>query len=287
MQKSPKNRLTTPARSRLRRLVPLLLWLQYSCFVSAQDSLPELSQQQWRWLGDRVFANECNRQPECLTSWNAGEEFPSLGIGHFIWYPAGSSGPFAETFPQLLDFLQQQGLSIPSWLRQARNTGAPWISREEFQQHRESPRMLELRHFLLATQRPQAEFIIQRFYESIPGILAFFPAEERGRIRERLVAIGTQNPPQGLYALIDYVHFKGTGLKVGERYQGQGWGLVQVLAAMDANAAVNDALREFTTAAARVLRQRVANSAPGRQEQRWLDGWLVRLRTYYPDLNPL
>jgi hypothetical protein len=27
-----------------------------------------------------------------LTTWNAGEEFPSLGIGHFIWYPAGFDG---------------------------------------------------------------------------------------------------------------------------------------------------------------------------------------------------
>ena len=33
----------------------------------------------------------------------------------------------------------------------------------------------------------------------------------------------------GVYALIDYVNFKGEGVKKEERYRGQGWGLRDVL----------------------------------------------------------
>ena len=44
--------------------------------------------------------------------WNPGEEFPSLGIGHFIWYPAGVDGPFIESFPRLLAFLSARQETI-------------------------------------------------------------------------------------------------------------------------------------------------------------------------------
>lgn len=37
------------------------------------------------------------------------------------------------------------------------------------------------------------------------------------------------NSPNGLYALIDYVNFKGEGTSETERYNGQGWGLLQIL----------------------------------------------------------
>ena len=40
--------------------------------------------------------------------------------------------------------------------------------------------------------------------------------------------------PQGCYALVDYVNFKGEGVLSTERYRGQGWGLLQVLEEMRA-----------------------------------------------------
>ena len=33
------------------------------------------------------------------------EDFPSLGIGHFIWYRADQQSTFEETFPQLIEFM--------------------------------------------------------------------------------------------------------------------------------------------------------------------------------------
>jgi hypothetical protein len=44
-------------------------------------------------VGKRVWQNECGGTISGLTSWNQGEDFASLGIGHFIWYPKGRRGP--------------------------------------------------------------------------------------------------------------------------------------------------------------------------------------------------
>ena len=39
--------------------------------------------------GMKIWQNESGATVSGLTHWNEGEEFPSLGIGHFIWYPHG------------------------------------------------------------------------------------------------------------------------------------------------------------------------------------------------------
>src|SRR5690554_7815999 len=64
------------------------------------DSLA-LKPAQLDWVGQKIFANECASRFDCLVHWNEGEAFPSLGIGHFIWYPEGVEGRFTESFPQL------------------------------------------------------------------------------------------------------------------------------------------------------------------------------------------
>jgi hypothetical protein len=91
-------------------------------------------------------------------------------------------------------------------------------------------------------------------------------------------------PPYGLYALIDYVHFKGEGTKDSERYQGEGWGLLQVLQRMPAASATP--LPDFVASARDVLAKRVALAPSARNEQRWLNGWHARLATYLPELPP-
>jgi hypothetical protein len=82
------------------RLLGLLLLT--STFASAAVSL---SQTQLQRVGQRIWQNECAGTVAGLTSWNAGEDFASLGIGHFIWYPAGKRGPFEESFPGLVQHL--------------------------------------------------------------------------------------------------------------------------------------------------------------------------------------
>jgi hypothetical protein len=46
-----------------------------------------LSPAETRRIGNRIWQNECGGTLAGLTSWNTGENFASLGIGHFIWDP--------------------------------------------------------------------------------------------------------------------------------------------------------------------------------------------------------
>jgi hypothetical protein len=76
--------------------------------------------------------------------------------------------------------------------------------------------------------------------------------------------------------MIDYVNFKGEGINPKERYQGQGWGLLQVLMNMQDPPTP----AHFADSAAETLRRRIANSPPERGEQRWMQGWMNRTDTY-------
>ena len=103
-------------------------------------------------------------------------------------------------------------------------------------------------------------------------------AAERTALTAKIRAVAAT--PQGIYALMDYVNFKGEGIRAGERYNGQGWGLLQVLQEMQDAASGIPARQEFSRAAISVLKRRIANSPPARGEQRWMEGWQNRCLTY-------
>ena len=65
----------------------------------------QLSDSQAGQIGRRLWQNESGGTIAGLTAWNSGEDFASLGIAHFIWYPANKRGPFEESFPPLLEYL--------------------------------------------------------------------------------------------------------------------------------------------------------------------------------------
>src|SRR5690606_40272199 len=73
---------------------------------------------------------------QCLVHWNEGEAFPSLGIGHFIWYPEGVEGRFVESFPQLIAYMSQRQASVPDWLRGLDPLDAPWPDRARSEERR-------------------------------------------------------------------------------------------------------------------------------------------------------
>lgn len=224
-------------------------------------------------IGRKVWVNECGGTVAGLTSWNEGEEFASLGIGHFIWYPAGKRGPFEESFPRLVDYLGAHGQSVPGWMRGA----CPWNTRGEFLAAQDGERMKGLRRLLAETTGLQARFLAQRMHDALPKMLdAAAPAEEEKVRRnfERLEETGA-----GAFALIDYVNFKGEGTLETERYKGEGWGLLEVLEAMPES---GDAPAAFAQAAKAVLARRVRNAPPERHEGRWLPGWEARVGRYAP-----
>lgn len=224
-------------------------------------------------IGQKIWRNECAGTRDGLTSWNKGENFASLGIGHFIWYPAGARGPFKESFPALRDYLQSSGVKLPAWLASA--PACPWPDRAAFMADFRSPRMEELRALLASTVGWQARFAALRLEQALPQMLASAPSAEREKIRRNFYRVASA--PGGLYPLVDYVNFKGEGTSPAERYDGEGWGLLQVLAGM--SDAGNPAAA-FAASADRVLTRRVALSPPARGEARWLPGWKNRVATY-------
>jgi len=226
-------------------------------------------------IGRRVWQNECGGTREGLTSWNSSENFASLGIGHFIWYPKGVTGSFEESFPELVRFLAGNGVKLPPWLEPG--LACPWNTRAEFQAAAKGSRMGELRELLASTVALQGRFLARRMERALPKLLAAAPAGRREQVRrqfERLAATAT-----GTFALIDYVNFKGEGTNPKERYKGEGWGLLQVIEGMDA-AEGAAAARAFGESAVRVLSRRVKNSPPGRNEAQWLPGWSRRVVAY-------
>lgn len=242
--------------------------------TSAATPLPSsLSSQELEVIGRKVWQNECGGRRDGLTSWNAGEQFASLGIGHFIWYPQCAKGPFDEAFPRLATFLAAYGANVPAWVR---DQPCPWNSRAEFLAEFRGPRMNELRDLLASTVPLQARFLALRMEESLPKLLEAAPPARQEKVRAQFQRLLGTGP--GVFALIDYVNFKGEGVKETERYQGEGWGLLQVLSGMKGSGP--GAVREFAASAEAVLTRRVANSPPARGEKRWLTGWKNRVRRY-------
>ncbi|WP_395749053.1 hypothetical protein [Prosthecobacter sp.] len=240
--------------------------------VPVSGAQTQLSPAQMDRVGRRIWQNECGGTVAGLTSWNSGEDFASLGIGHFIWYPQGRSGPFAESFPPLLAFLNARGIATPAWARGA----CPWPTKAAFEADKNGERQQELRALLGRTVRQQTEFIIARMEAALPKMLA----QSRNPTNVQWSFEGLKQTPEGCFCLIDYVNFKGEGTSSKERHQGQGWGLLQVLEDMPREKTVWQMPGAFAEAAKRVLSRRVANAPPERKEQRWLAGWHNRCDGY-------
>lgn len=230
-------------------------------------------------VAEFLFLNECGGRVEKLIAWNEGEDFPSLGIGHLIWYPLGHTDRFSQKFPELLLFLEARGETLPEWVRVLPERAAPWRTRAEFERDRDSSRVRELRDFLHRTRKHQADFIIERLNGLLPELVREASPARKAAVAGAFRALMASE--RGQIALVDYVNFKGEGLSRTERYGGEGWGLLQVLESMAADGAGPGAeLERFALAAIRTLTRRVANSPPGRNEARWLAGWENRIRRY-------
>jgi hypothetical protein len=225
-----------------------------------------------------IFKYECAGKYKNLITWNKGENFLSLGIGHFIWYPKGKEGPFQETFPKFVQYIKKKGIKLPLWLASMREIDAPWKSRKEFLARSNYKKLYSLRKFLINTMNLQTLFIINRLNSSLPKLLCSVPSAKRFDIRNKFYAIA--DSPGGLYSLIDYINFKGEGISPKERYKGQGWGLLQVLEEMNPVIPGKMAVIEFSKAAKKVLTRRVHNSPKKRYEKRWLKGWKKRISSY-------
>lgn len=244
----------------------------------------QLTKKQANFIAQKVWQNEGAGKDKYLIWWNKGEDFASLGIGHAIWFPKGHTERFREVFPMMLTFMQNKGVQMPVWLTP--ESDFPWQTKETFFVAKEtkSVQYMELFNFLKKTFGYQAQFMAERLSNALPQMLKSIEDENKKEtITRRFNEVmhhqdGTVNE-MGLYILLDYTNFKGEGTLVSERYNGQGWGLLQVLWNMDDNELNKQ--KAFAQSASRMLSRRIGNSPKARGEERWRKGWNIRLDTYW------
>lgn len=239
---------------------------------------PKLSQYELNVIAEKIYQNETSGDPKNIMFWSKNETFPSIGIGHFIWYPQGQPKVFDETFPAMIDYYIANKVQIPAWLIHARKTGAPWRDRESFERSRSDKEFQQLKTLLMNTKALQTQFFFDRLHESIPEIVKHVAPQYRQHIVNNYNALAATKG--GWYPLIDYINFKGKGIKATERYNNQGWGLLQVLQNMKPVQAGPYALMEFSRSAKAMLDRRVRNSPVDKNEARWVPGWTNRTNGY-------
>jgi len=231
-------------------------------------------------IGRKIYANECGSKPENLITWNRGEDFISLGIGHFIWYPEGRTGPYTESFIAFTRYAAHQKASLPKMLSGDPAPGCPWPDRASYLAARHATEARVLREFLVSTIPLQTRFLLIRLERALPRMLKATPRHRQSEIEKKFYQVA--RTARGRYALVDYVNFKGEGITPSERIGGSGWGLLQVLTEMDSQMTLVSAEKEFAAAAERVLVRRAHNDPRPHVSQTWLPGWKRRVRTYAP-----
>ena len=262
------------------------------------SSLTQLTDTDYAWIGVKIYQNEAASNPKYLTHWGKGEDFPSFGIAHFIWFPDISTPqggakkippPYQETFPAMFAFVSKKS-PPPIWLqqlwkqstpssRQAFN--APWQTKAQFDAAQSSSHMLSLRQWLLNTQAHQARFVVKGFQQRWADETASLSTKRLERLNQRLNNMMAFK--KGLFSVVDYFNFKGLGNNPKEKYQGQSWGLISVLEGMPQAAFEgknSTALMAFITSAKKQLQQRTELAPKERNESRWLKGWFKRLDGY-------
>jgi hypothetical protein len=243
-----------------------------------------LTEKQANYIAKKVWKNEGAGLDKYLVHWNNGEDFASVGIGHFIWFPKGHTERFREVFPMVVAFMEKRDVKMPAWLNS--KTALPWNSKVEFYaaKRAKSTQYMELFRFLKGTMSYQAEFMADRLAKALPQMLNTIDDPKRkALVKKRFYEVmynrdGSVNE-RGLYVLLDYTNFKGEGTLKSERYKGQGWGLLQVLEHMDPNEMNKQ--KAFALSAKAMLSRRIKNSPKERGEERWRKGWNIRLNTYW------
>jgi hypothetical protein len=253
-------------------------------FTTLFASEINLTKTQANYIAKKVWQNEGAGLDKYLVHWNDGEDFASVGIGHFIWFSKGHTERFREVFPMVVAFMEKKGVKTPNWLNS--KTALPWKTKAEFYTAKKakSKKYTELFAFLKSTFSYQAEFMANRLSQALPQMLeSIDDAKREALVKKRFYEVmqnkdGSINE-RGLYVLLDYTNFKGEGTLKSERYKGQGWGLLQVLEHM--NPKETNKQKAFAESAKAMLSRRIKNSPPARGEERWRKGWNVRLNTYW------
>ena len=225
-----------------------------------------------------IYVNETGGKPDALIIKNDKEDVCSLGIGHFIWYPAGVKHQYKETFPKLLKELQKTDGVFKGAVDVEIPPTCPWKSTSELNAAKSTDVYKRLVTGLTspAGKRVQVNYMIERAREAIIETAK----EDPGSVKKMLDLLETE---QGTYAVIDYVNFKGNSAET-EAYGDFHWGFKTAIYVMSEDEILTPEER-FQIAVETLLEMRVEEAKKlGKDESSFLAGWLKRVNTY-SDLN--
>ncbi|OIO07687.1 MAG: hypothetical protein AUJ52_09710 [Elusimicrobia bacterium CG1_02_63_36] len=268
----------------MRALLPLAL----SAAGALSGPIPDFPETRKLEIIKLIWQREGGGTVRGLAQWNDGETFASIGAAHYLWYPdyelcGGTKPGFEESLPALIEWMISERRVDPSELPTAlgadgtgRIRPAPWCTRRMFLSRDASPELAELRAFFSRRDVlvAQADFQIRRLSASLDSLVRHDPVRA-GVIQRSIDAVAASE--RGVVAMLDYVGFKGEGLKATERTpNGFGWGLFQVLLEMERYGGL-DGLDRFKSSAKFVLERRAGDDP---SVARFLRGWLKRVDEY-------
>ena len=236
----------------------------------AQSSLLHLTDAQMLEIGKRIWQNQSGGEISGITSWNEKDKCAYIGINECIWYTQDNPNIFQENWPTMALYLKDHGFPIEDWMLGY----CPWETKEDFVASLDGPQVTSLRSILSTDEAviAQARRVAEQLNASLPKMLEGLSDEDAARVRANFERVSQE--PLGWYALIDYVNFKGEGTLETERFNGEGWGLLQVLETMTPE---GPAMKAFVDAAEIMLKRLISNHPSA---ARSLPGWEARLQTY-------
>lgn len=297
--------------TRLFTILTLAVSLIGWSHLSAQTTIPEapdqatlqdpgnnegpfgLNKDQLLSLGYRMWHNYAGGTLEGLTKWggsDADHQFMYLGIANNVWLPEGASAIFQADWPTVAQRLQDLGCKIKPWML----GDCPWQTQEEFDADFNSKKMVWLRTHLSKKKlvRAQAFCTAERLQRSMDpsspdSLFKGLTADQSALVQKNFDLVVHCSNPSGIYALIDYVNFKGEG-RIGEaeEFNGQSWGLLQVLLNMKTpsdGASDTEVMMAFVQSAKFTLCQRIIKHRiqdPNNNDVQYLDLWVTHLNDY-------
>lgn len=268
----------------MRALLPLVL----SAAGVFSGPIPDFPEPRKLEIIKLIWQREGGGTVRGLAQWNDGETFASIGAAHYLWYPdyelcGGTKPGYDESLPTLVEWMVSEGRVSASELPAVlgadgagRIRPAPWCTRRMFLSRDNSPELAELRAFFARRDvlLAQADFQIRRLNASLDALVRHDPVRA-AVVQRNIDAVSASE--RGVVAMLDYVGFKGEGLKPTERTPGGfGWGLYQVLLEMERYGGL-DGLNRFKSSAKFVLTRRAEDDP---SVGRFLRGWLKRVDEY-------
>lgn len=188
-------------------------------------------------FAEGIYQNETGCDISKMVYWSKQEAFPSLGIGHFIWFPKNTDMNVKQIFPDVANYIKNnkdKKLKLPQLLELKDLTQTPWVNRKAFLAGNQN-QIQELREFLSKPEviKLQAQFMLSNLKQNLYKILAATQYESGESSYKQMVEdirVLTSNQ-EGLFSLADYLAFKTEGID--KRYSTATgkftWGLKDVL----------------------------------------------------------